>query len=145
MKIRIPVLFAVLSIFLTACSNGNYDRGYQEGYAAGYSAGSADTRLEIEDDYARGYEDALSEVGSQAYPEGLSETDLETILGVIRDAEIYASENSENDTETAMDIVQSYLNNRPNYFGEWSTSQDFEEAAKTLYYFFEYFYGSHYE
>ena len=130
--------------FLLSCSQvKTYDEGFEDGYDMGYF----DARVDFQDDYSRGYEngydDAVSEYDFYV-PGGYSDEILDIISEIHWDAANYAARESENDIESAMVIVDCYLNNKPDDWGEWYSLEDFKEASLILYQFYEYFYGEHY-
>lgn len=141
----VSAAFLLSSVFfLLSCSQvKTYDEGFEEGYRTGYS----DARVAFEDDYARGYEDgydAAADEHDYYVPGGYSYEILDIISEIRREAANYAARESENDIESAMVIVDCYLNNKPDDCGEWYSAEDFKEASMILYRFYEYYYNGYY-
>lgn len=144
-KLIIMLAVFVLSVCLLSCSSkGTYDEGFEDGYFMGYY----DASVDFEDDYSHGYEDGYDDAADDHdyyIPGGYSNEIIDIMRDIQSDAESYASSNSEYDIESAMVIVDCYLNNKPDDWGEWYSLKDFKEASLILYQFYEYFYGQHYQ
>lgn len=122
-------------IFLSGCSSS-----YGKGYTAGYSDGYNDARVEfnydiesiIEEQYYTGYKDGYDRIAESRNA-----------------AEYYAMERSVFSPEEAMMIIDSYENGTPFWEnGQSASEEDYQNAARTLYYFYEYYFDgefSYYE
>ena len=140
----VSVVFLLSILFLLSCGQvKTYDEGFEDGYDMGY----IDASVDFQDDYSRGYEDGYDDATNEHdyyIPGGYSDEIIDIIMDIQSEAESYASSNSEYDVESALVIVDSYLNNKPNDWGERYSFEDFKEASLILYQFYEYFYGEHY-
>lgn len=136
---KIAITFILLSSFLILLSRGQdnaHDEGFDDGYHVGFDNG-----------YVIGYEDGYDDAEDEHdyyIPGGYSDEILDIIWEIHWDAADYAARESENDIESAMVIVDCYLNNKPDDGGEWYSLEDFKEASLILYNFYEYFYSQHY-
>lgn len=136
---KITAMIAVLAILLcsiSACSQRTYEDGYEEGYADGYGEGFYEGRSEGYDEgYDHGYDYAQYDI---SIDDILAEAEHE--------ASRYASRHGNWHPEEAWEIIEAYRNYQPFYQdGSMPTHQDYQDAINSLIYFYEYFYGRHYE
>ena len=91
--------------------------------------------------YDSSYEAGLSIGKDIGYEEGHSDG-YATIRFSRSDAEHYACSNSLYHPEEAMMIIDAFENNEPFWSnGEAPSQQDYMDAVRSLYYFYEYFYN----
>ena len=104
--------------------------GYEEGYDDGYSAAK----------------EKFSEHGYEMYQKGYDEATGDFVDGIIEWRAIrYAKENGGWHPEEAMCIIDAYESGSMFYGKTPITEKDYKDAIKTLYYYYEYFYGNHYD
>ena len=146
--------FALLTILITlvfsACSGTEKTKTeiWEDGYDAGYSDGKFESDMEHEDDYAAGYEEGFWDASSNydLYRGSGVSDDLTSLLNEIEHmARKYANNGSSYDLESALDTVDCYLNGTATAFGEYPTKTDFEEAARYLYNFSDFYYNRKYD
>lgn len=130
------IVIIVTGCLLLSCSS---EPTYEDGFDDGYDEGYFDAINEYEDDYSRGYADG--------YIEGKSDIDADEIIYYItREAEKYAGRESGWHPEDAWCLIEAYQNNEPFYEdGSMPSYQDYLDAINSIIYFYEYFYGGHYE
>ena len=136
---KFAIMFILLSSFLILLSHSQdnaHDEGFDDGYNVGFDNGYVIG-------YEEGYDDAEDE-HDYYIPGGYSNEIHRIILDIYSDATAYAGSDSEYDVEDAMIIVDCYLSNKPDKWGEWYSLEDFKEASLILYQFHEYFYSQHY-
>ena len=151
--IIVPVASLIIGIVgavseLKAKHANDEDVAYIDYYGAGYSAGWVDGKTEADlqwtdygdEMYAQGFEE-----GYQACYED-DEASASAASNLEWEAVDYAREKSGWSPEEAWCVIEAYQNNEPWYQdGSAPTAQDYSEAIDSLIYFYEYFYGGHYE
>ena len=125
----IIILVLALSLTLVACDAKTYDEGYSDGYADA----KADMAYQLEEEFFDGYD-----IG---YEDG--ERDGRWLE---EDAVEFVREHCEWHPEEALEVIDAYQNNKPFWQdGSPPSNQDYLDAINSLAYFYEYFYGRHYE
>lgn len=126
------IVAVIASLVLPACSTQTYEDGYREGYQ--------DARFEIESEYDL----YVAERYLEGYSDGYSR-----IKDSFSDAEYYACDHSVYHPEEAMWIIDTYESCEPYWRnGAPITEQEYMDAVKSLYYFYEYYFNgefSHYQ
>lgn len=142
----ILALVILLLSTLSSCTIEGYHDGYEEGYHDGYSDAKSEMQDIMEEEcldwYDIGYDDG--------YDDGSDEGWMDNIQGPGRyledEAVHYAAWNSGMHPEDAWCIIEAYQNHQPYYDnGSMPSYQDYLDAIDSLIYFYEYFYGRHYE
>lgn len=131
-KLMLNLALCVGILFcLSSCSK---QKTYEEGYNDGYEDGYIDASNE------------LSDYGFDMYQEGYDEAYGDFVYGIIEDEAVhYAVEHGGWHPEEAMCIIDAYENGEM-AFGSMSVSEeDYKEAVKSLYFYYEYFYGGSYK
>ena len=145
-KLTTMIAMLTLALCLSACNARSYEEGYADGYNDGYSDAEFEIGCLVEDEFQDGYE--------AGYEDGYDDGSVEGWINNIEDpgryfkeeAVHYASEHSEWHPEEAWYIIEAYHNNEPFYEnGSPPSKQDYLNAIDSLIYFYEYFYGRHYE
>ena len=130
MKKLLAALLLLSLFFVSSCSNNvhtykdGYDDGYEDGLHNGRYAG-----------YEDGYEDGY-EAGSENYKEHGWWFEEQAVD--------HAREYSEWHPEEAMEVIDAYENGKPVY-GSVPTLDEYRDAVKSLYYFYDYFYCALYK
>lgn len=125
-----PFLLVIFIMFLSSCqlSNDYYESGYFDGYDDGFAdALSSIDPLDIVDDIDSQY------LFFRTAPE-------------LEDNAIYhAREYSDWSPEEAMCVIEAYESGEK-YYGSYPiTEDDYRNAIRSLYYFYDYFYSRCYE
>lgn len=124
MKHLLVVIFLV-SVLLSGCKNNSYNSGFKEGYAAAKAEIGDQIDHQLEEIYLEGYSDGFAGIASSR-----------------TDAEYYAMDRSEFSPEEAMMIIDAYESNSPFWRnGDPPSYQDYANAARTLYHFYEYYFN----
>lgn len=125
-KIKRIVLYCIIiSLFLIGCSSRTYEDGYNDGFN--------DARFELETEYEWYWD--------EGYCEGYSDG-FDRIADSRSDAEYYACDRAVFHPEEALMIIDAYENNEPFWGDEKPPSQqDYMDAARSLYYFYEYYFN----
>lgn len=136
---KITAMIAVLAIlccFLSACGQPTYEDGYEEGHADGYLEG-----------YDEGYDEGYEEGYDHGYDYAQYDISIDDILAEAEhEASKYASREGNWHPEEAWGVIEAYHNHEPFYEnGSPPSYQDYLDAINSMIYFYEYFYGGHYE
>lgn len=148
--ILIPLsVIALLAILAWFPSKLNYSVGFEaglySGYEDGFNEGYSSGKLE---GYLEGYDEAKKQYEIDPYDEyfyGYSDTSIKIIQYLEEEAWHYAHEKGGWNPEEAMLNVKSYINNKPDKFGNYCTKEDFLDSVMSLYYYYEFFYSKKYE
>ena len=124
MKKWVAILSVLALIVCSSCSGKihSYEDGYDDGFRDGRSEGEY---YGYEDGYEDGYE-----IGNENYREHGWWFEEQAVAR--------AREYSSFHPVEAMEVIDAYENNKPIY-GSIPTEDDYNDAIKSLYYFYEYF------
>lgn len=115
----------VMVLLLCGCSTHTYEDGYQDGFN--------DASFELETEY----EWYLSESYREGYTDG-----YDRIKESRSAAEYYACDRAVYHPEEALMIIDAYENNEPFWNnGNPPSYQEYMDAARSLYYFYEYYFN----
>lgn len=149
MNHKFALLAVLIVLVFSACSSAEKNEAeiWEDGYKSGYSDGKFESDTEHEDDYANGYEDGYQDAASNYdlnHLHGISD-ELATLFGEIElEARYYSEQDLNTDIESALDTVYAYLNSTTNFFGEWPSKAEFEEAVNYLYNYSDFYYNRKY-
>lgn len=118
-------VFLVIVFLLSGCSTHTYEDGYKDGYSDAKFELEAEYELYLDERYLDGYSHGFDRVANSK-----------------SDAESYACDRSVYHPEEALMIIDAYESEEPYWRnGDPITQQDYSDAARSLYYFYEYYFN----
>lgn len=136
-KIIVSFALCVVLIFCMSSCDNSYENGYHDGYEDGYSDAGIEKYDYGDDMYSRGVDDGYDEAYDEVY---------DYFVNIIEhDAVHYAKEKGGWHPEEAMCIIDAYENGTLAFGSMPITEEDYKEAVKSLYFYYEYFYGGEYK